>query len=407
MTSALLAFWLLAAPPVVRDGGAALRDSCSPDGSALIRLDAGTPVEIRSAMQGEAGTCYRVRAAGRDGYLLPSEIAGADSFEKARRDAADVMPQMIRSEISSLRQSIQAQPAGSLGEALKLLESSQPREALQVIESSLLRTQSSDPTVLAIAGIAAYQSDRVKEAVEYWSRSLALRPNPSIEALYRRAQREAASDTNLSRLHSPRFLLRYDERQIAQPAAAAILQALDAAYGRIDTALGCGIQEQIAVIVETDEAYRRSSGAEDWSGGQFDGRIHIALPDRTYTPRVQQTLAHELVHACLARNGRFPLWFHEGMAQRWSGEQPSLSAVAAARTQLAARRMPDLAHLNVDFIRVSTENARIAYALSAAAVDALYQGYGEQYVRNLLRSPESLESAAAAISRQFAAVGTR
>lgn len=393
----------------VREGGAGLRAGCSADAEVVARLAGGTQVEVRLSISGDLGSCYKVAAGGQSGYLLAAELTGLESFDQARRAGNEqALPQMIRAEIGRLKEDLAAQvrqraglsaaSAGgmdpSVAGALSLIETNQPRRALELIETDLLRTRPKDPFVLSLAGLAAYQSDRTRQALNYWAESLAVRPNPSVEALYRKAQKELAADTSRSRMYGSRFVLRFNDNEIGQGTAQEILAALNEEYARLDAALGCGLSEQTTVVVQTMDVYRAASSAAEWSGGQFDGRIRIGYEGRALTPRTRRAMAHELVHACLARNGRFPAWFHEGMAQRWSGESVTSAELATVRQMLRSKRMPGLNQMPPSWGRLSAWHANLAYAISLAAVDAMYRSYGDQYVRNLLRNPEQLAGVA-------------
>ena len=53
-------------------------------------------------------------------------------------------------------------------------------------------------------------------------------------------------------------------------------------------------------IVQSREQYMRGTDAAEWSGGHYDGRIHIAWSGGSDArPRMERALAHEMVHACL------------------------------------------------------------------------------------------------------------
>lgn len=401
MAAFLLAgLFLLAVHPVVHTGGAALRESCSADAQTLIRLEAGAEVQVRFAFSGDLGTCYKVTAGERTGYVLAAELTGLDRYEQARARASDRdLPQMIRAEIGRLKEEASAiQIAGNASPttagALRMLERNQPRQALEILENSLLRGARQDPFLLSLAGLAAYQSDQPRRAIELWTESLQIKPNSSVEALLNRARRELSADTSRAKVHGSRFDLRYNDGELTREQAGGIMAALDAEYQRIDLALGCGQQERITAVVMNRGAYQAATGAAEWSGGQFDGRIRVVLPAGGLTPRVRQVFAHEIVHACLARQGQFPGWFHEGMAQRWSGESPSAGERAAFRQRLRNRQMPSLNNLSATFSRMSAQHAALAYAYAWEAVDTLYRLRGDQYVRNLLRNPNLIPQVA-------------
>lgn len=409
---------LLAAPPNVHPGGAVLRDSCSAEAGTLARLEAGEAVTVRFAFSGDLGTCYKVEAQGKTGYVTQAELVGMESYEKARASANDrSMPQMIRAEITRLKEEATGSPRGagsggfqlsgqappSVQSAIRLLESSQPKEALSMLETEILRGRRQDPFLLSLAGVAAYQSDQPRRAVEFWTDSLAIRPNPSIEAMMKKAQRELAADTSRSKVHGDRFVLRYNDSELTRDQAGEVMNALNDEFRRIDQSLGCGVREQITAVVMTRDTYTATTGAAEWSGGQFDGRIRVCLtPREGVTARVRQTFAHEIVHACLASNGRFPGWFHEGMAQRWSGEQPGASTIAAARARLRSKHMPSLNNLGPTFSQLSAQHAELAYAYAFDAVETLYRLRGADYVRGLVRDPASLPAVADQLTQSMA-----
>ncbi|MBL0157207.1 MAG: hypothetical protein IPP47_08925 [Bryobacterales bacterium] len=367
----LLAWLLMADSPAVRAGGADLRASCNSDADVVGRLEGGAPARVLFAISGEMGQCAKVESGGRAGYLLMGELTGLAAFEKGRREASDQMIQMLRSQLTRLPSEAPGKPG--LDGALELLERGQPRQALEAAENLLRSGPKRDPFQLAVAGLAAYQSDQPQRAVEYWTESLALRADPAVEGLLRKARKELAGDTGREKVQSHHFKVRYDGGAVSDAVAAEMLETLNEEYARIGAGIGCRIDEQLAVIVQTDGAYRASTEAEAWSGGAYDGRIRVVLQGRGFSRATRTSLAHELVHACLARSGRFPRWFHEGMAQRWSGEQPDAAMLEEVKT---LRKEPVLG--------ASAREAQVYYAWAWWRVDTLYRRQGESNVREAL-----------------------
>ncbi len=186
MTAFLLhGLFLLAALPTVHPGGAALRDACSSDAAVVARLAPGAEVKIQFAFSGDLGTCYKVEAADRKGYVLATELAGLEGYERARAQASDrAVVQMIRAEIGRIKEESgvsrtaapdtgQVQLSGhaspTVAGAIRLLEANQPKEALDTLEREMLRGNRRDPFLLSLAGMAAFQSDQPRRAAEYWS----------------------------------------------------------------------------------------------------------------------------------------------------------------------------------------------------------------------------------------------
>src|SRR5258708_19544134 len=94
-------------------------------------------------------------------------------------------------------------------QAAHLIESSQPAKALEILEPAI-KKQQRDPNLLALAGIAAWRSDEPKRALEYWRGSIALHPNPDLERLVHRVERETQADQSSEKIVGMRVMLRYD-----------------------------------------------------------------------------------------------------------------------------------------------------------------------------------------------------
>lgn len=373
----------LASPPAIVAGGAPLYSACDPAAEIVARLEGGTRVTLGYSISGDHGRCFHVAADGRQGYVFASAITTLEEYEKARIAASDrELPLMIRAEIHKIREEAPAHPLVS--PVLEALESGRPSEALRRIESDLLPKLPDEPNVLALAGLAAFQSDDARKAEDYWTRSLALRPNPQLETLLSRLRAERESDAGHEKASSSRFVLRYDGRALSSSAAASLLSVLDSELDRIDAALGCPSAEPLTVIVQTRSAYRSATGAGEWNGGQFDGRIRVPLMDGAPAGELRSTLAHELVHACLARRGIRERWLHEGLAMRWSGERPAAQLLREAQK---LDRLPDWDESRPDQVR-------LYYAYAWLAVEHLYQTRGDAGVRELLRNPAALPAPA-------------
>ena len=404
---------LLAAASVKEDAGegpARLRSGCASDASAGSALPVGTPVTIRYSISGESQPCYKVsvEVAGKtlEGYLPASAISGLEDFDQARRqavwlDAATVV-ESIRSSaaLPSLRGgSLQGADAVAQ-QAVNLIDASRPQKALELLQPQLKAHR--DPTLLAIAGVAAWRADDSKQALEYWRASLEIAPIPEVEKLYRQVERETKGDQSNDRLYGMRVLLRYESSTIPVETARQMTAVLDQEFARISNELGCSAEERVIAIVQSKEAYRKSTDTAEWNGGQFDGKIRVPVFDpRVVDSTLLRSLAHETAHACLTMLGHWPAWLQEGVAQKLSGD----SLNPAQRKKLAdlARegKLPRLTNLKQDWSRMDAQHASEAYALSLAAVELLWNDSGAAGVRNLLRNPDRLPQATAELDRRL------
>ena len=384
----------------------ALRAGCDPEDEKLASVSRGDAVEIRFALAGGSGACYKVAvvSGGKTllGYLSARAITGIEEFERGRASAAGFdSPQAARQDMASVRKSASVAYANQkVMQAVRLLENNQPGEALQLLES-VLRANHRDGAVLALAGLAAYQSDQVKAAIDYGQDSLLLAPDSSVERLLKKAQREAAGDSSSEKLTGAYFQFRYDPREVAAEQARSLVPVLDNEFARLSAELGCRSPERMTAVIQSKQAYLQSTGASEWSGGQYDGRIRVALMEPQPGPQTRRALAHEVTHACLARIGNWPAWLHEGIAQKMSGVNITGEQMAAVQTMARAGKIPPLEQLSASYSRMSSDNAAVAYMVALASADLLYRAYGTDGVRSILQSPDRLRQISLELDRRL------
>ncbi len=371
-----------------------LRKGCGTDEPVVAHLNRGDPVEIRFRLAGSGGGCYkvRVRSGGQEleGYVSGDALSDVEEFDRARRAAPMAEgPAVIRAEGTRVVQSAAAGGAQELGaRAAQLIQANRPREALDLLERAI-RSTPQDPGLLSLAGFAAYRADRTRLAVEYWEKALALKPNRAVQRVYEAARRELDEDRSGQKLVGTRFALRYNPGQMKPETARRIVAMLEQEWSRISMELGCRTEERIVAIVQTPEEYRRTTDAAEWSAGQYKhGRIRVAASDQTrLDERTRQIFSHELVHACMARLGEFPVWLHEGLAQKLSGERLGAAEREMVRRMAAQGQLPRLENLSQTWARMSPLHAKVAYSTALMAIELFFQEHPALGARNLLHNP--------------------
>jgi hypothetical protein len=408
-----------AQPPVavsVKEDNTALRSGCAGDAAVVQRLAAGAPLKLRFALSGESVPCYKVavEVGGRqiEGYLPVTAIAGLDSFDKGRKEAAwvNVNEALNAARNAAALDALKA-PEGArsplpasakviLAQADQLIEANQPGKALAMLDPEIQKRR--DPALLSMAGVAAWRDDQGKRALEYWRESLDLAPNPDLENLYKRVEKEQIHDQSGEKLYGVRVVLRYDSDTVPVETARGMVAAVDSAYARVSAQLGCFAEEKIVTIIQSRDAYKKATDAAEWSGGQYDGRIRVPVMNgQQMDARQEQVLAHETTHACLAMLGEWPSWLQEGMAQKLSGETLPPQARAQLAELAKAGQLPKLEALRRGWSALDTQSARLAYSLALEAVDALYENFGSDGVRNLMRNPERLPAVSAELDKRL------
>jgi tetratricopeptide (TPR) repeat protein len=386
----------------VRTDRTPLRSGCDSEAGIVASLPAGTPVEVRFRLS-DGSDCFKVAATinGKDvsGYVPAAALTGLERYEQERSSAASVdVLRALNAVVSDTKKAAANGGDPALDRAQQLLDANQPAQALEQVQIAI-RRRPRDANALMLAGLAAYRADQLREALDYWKQALDIAPDERLAAIYQRVKHEADSDRSGDKLYGVHVALRYEGEALPADTARAILAALDDDYSRIAAQLGCTSDERIVAIVQSREAYLRSTGAAEWSGGQYDGRIHIAAaPNMTdgsqVGPQLQRALAHELVHACLTSipSGPtpWPAWLQEGLAQKLSGDTLPAEVREQLRQLAETGAIPKLENLRQNWSRMSTQNAQAAYHLALAAADALYDNYASYGIRNILNNPATL-----------------
>ena len=404
-----VAYMLLLLALSVKDDGTALRSGCSSDSDVIAQVPAGAAVKIKFSMAGEATPCYKVSVAVGDrtvdGYLSASSIDGLDSFDKERRNAnwatapAASSPNPGPDAGSSRDAQDIADAAGAAGsEILKkaalMVRDGHPSDALTLLEPELrshAHPTKADFPLFVLAGAAARKADKNTQALEYWRKALDVNDDPRLAQLIAALDREVKSNLTKPVLYGIRVKLMYDDGVVPADMAHDMLSIIDDTYARVSQELGCTTDERIAAIVTSRQAYMSSTGAPEWSGGLFDGRIHIpASAGKQMNAQDREALTHETVHACLAMLGHWPTWLHEGLAQTLSGEK--LPANWRSELQRAARdgKLPKFELLSNGFTGMNAQQAQLAYAMSLDAAEIMYADFHNDGIRNILRNPSRL-----------------
>ncbi len=374
-----------------------LKKGCGPGDEPIDHLSAGANVEIRSGIDG----CYfvTVRHQGKTWYgFLPAEaLNGVERVESERKAAPSIGIGAAR--IGRPPVQLPSNISPEITKAVELLSVNQPQQALELIEGELKKTPG-DAKLLELAGIAAYRADELASAVVYLKNALEMDPDSGLEAIFKRVIKEFDADRTMKKLVGLRVQLRYLPGVLTEETAHAILTLLDREYTRISDELGCRSTERLTAIAQTLGDYQKTIDAAEWSVGQFDGRIRVAmLEPGGLGEQTRRTFSHEMVHACLANIGPWPAWLHEGLAQRLSGQTYPPVAKAKLTEAMRLNTVPKLNRMTQTWSRMSPEHAALAYSLAFFAVETFYVKFKEYGIRNLLSNPQRLPSIADEIDK--------
>ncbi len=267
-----------------------------------------------------------------------------------------------------------------------LIRTGSPAQALPYAQRAV-RSAPDSADAHTMLGYTQFASDHTREAIASWKRSLELRPDPSVQQMLAKAQREDTVEAEFAQHESSHFVLHYEGRQSSEAFRAQVLQALESDYDDLARDLGNPPHDNILVTLYTEQAFFDVTHAPTWSGAINDGKLRIPVSGlNSVTPELARVLKHELAHSFINQlsAGRCPPWLHEGIAQLL--EPKSLGSDGRQLSVLFKQQhyIP-LNALEGSFMRFSGVEAYVAYAESLAAVSYINDSYGMSDIQRILQ----------------------
>ncbi|HKI26807.1 MAG TPA: tetratricopeptide repeat protein [Candidatus Sulfotelmatobacter sp.] len=345
----------------------------------------------------------------RDGKVDPDVLASLEGKGKAELSAtADFIAGKFEFEHGNIDQSrryfetaLRFQPENStilIYYAALLVRTGNAAEALPYAQRAV-RSAPSSPDAYTMLGYAQFASDRTKDAVISWKRSLELRPDATVQQLLAKAQREDAVESDFSQHETSHFVLHYEGKQVSETFRSQILTALESDYDDLARNLGNPPRDSILVTLYTEQAFFDVTHAPTWSGAINDGKLRIPVSGlSSVSPELARVLKHELAHSFINQlsGGRCPHWLNEGIAQFLEPKNLGGDGHQLAMLFKAQRNIP-LNVLEGSFMNFSGVEAYVAYAESLAAVSYINDSYGMSDIQRILQRLSEGSSTEAAL----------
>jgi tetratricopeptide (TPR) repeat protein len=243
-----------------------------------------------------------------------------------------------------------------------------------------------DKTVYQVLGDLAYRRDDLAAAMANWEKALEIDPSDAaLKSRFERIRREHQTEKDFNRDVTSHFSIKYEGREKIE-AGRIVLRILEDAYGEIGRALSYYPDQEIAVILYTNQQFQEVTDAPGWSGGIYDGKIRIPVGGiEQETPGLRRLLIHEYSHAVVrAITRRVPTWLNEGLAQHFEGREIGPRQKEILHQLAKSEQLPSLRSLEGSFMGLSGPQASYAYLVSLSAVRHMVERYGMYRVRMML-----------------------
>lgn len=253
-------------------------------------------------------------------------------------------------------------------------------------------------------GAVHYELNHFKQAHRYWVKTSRIRTETAGRQLLRHRinRSRKLADLNLVKHRYSHFVL------LAHPRVPSRLverthHRLQQVYDDLGGELSYFPQTVFTVIIHSPKSFREVMKAPHWSGGLFDGKIH--LPYRGGEKEFPNTslLYHEYTHALVfdLATGSCPMWFNEGLATfeqfRMTGSDYTYRLLPRYPPERNTDSLKDLSRLFRS--ASSTRSARVAYEYGHSVVAYMRERYGMIQIRRLLQETGRTQSFQTALSR--------
>jgi len=337
-----------------------------------------------------AGTAGAQGIPGSPAYLAGR--LGWDAIREGRhQDAADAFAKAVDAEPRD--------PSLHLGAGLAAFLLGQPTVARQSLERALTMAPALTQASLLLGDIL-YRGSDIAGALQVYEAALPYAPDDrTLAARVERLRRESAVHDAFFASRGAHFTVLF-EGPADEGLASRAVDILEAAYWRVATALAIYPEDQITVVLYTQEQFRDITRSPQWAAAAYDGRIRIPVRGTTAdSGELERVLVHEFTHALVqsvAPRG-VPTWLHEGLAVAF---EPDGEAWAVAQLAGVPDRLP-LSRLTGSFAPLSATEARLAYAQSAGLVRAMMDRGGALAIGGLLQDVARGDPLQAAFERQY------
>jgi len=266
-----------------------------------------------------------------------------------------------------------------------LLRTGQAAQALPYAERAV-RVAPDSADALAMLGFVEFASDHTSDAIRWWKKSLAVRPDATVSQYLEKAERESKAESDFSQRESSHFNLHFEGKSTSENFRHNLLATLDSDFDDLVRDLGYSPQNVIPVTLYTQQAFFDVTRAPAWTGAINDGKIRIPVSGISdVTPDLARVLKHELTHSFVAQitSNRCPTWLNEGVAQMEEGKSSNANGHTLAQMFSSGSDTP-YNSLEGSFMSMSGAEATVAYAESLAAAEYIRDTYGMGEIQHIL-----------------------
>jgi tetratricopeptide (TPR) repeat protein len=232
-----------------------------------------------------------------------------------------------------------------------------------------------------------YAGGRLHEAQSFLEQAVELRPEDgNYRALLDKLQSELRIEEGMGNRHGGNFSISYVDG--GERLGGETLEVLQEACARMGALFDVYPAQPVSVILYGARDFSEVTGAPDWAGGAYDGKIRVPVRGLGgMNDNLRRVLCHEYAHVLIhaLTRGNLPRWLDEGLAQVTEGEGGAAHLALLERARGGVGTIP-FSRLERSFQGLSAAEAAAAYLQSRDFVSFLLDRYGWPRMLDLLQA---------------------
>lgn len=240
---------------------------------------------------------------------------------------------------------------------------------------------------LEILGDCYYFTQDLPKALDYWQKAQKLNPKSNkVSERIAKVKQEILFDSNAERSSADSFEIRLTKKNLPFDASL-IRDYLRQAYRQVGQDFNYFPKHTTVVLIYTEEEFRQIRQFPYWSGGAYDGKIHLPAKVKDFTPEQFKSLIwHEYTHVLIRdlTQDKCPLWFNEGLATWQASRYNPMDLKELDRARQEKSIIP-LLKLHEKFAPANQkQEMNLAYQEAYSVISFLIERYSFWHIQKVL-----------------------
>jgi len=244
--------------------------------------------------------------------------------------------------------------------------------------NELLTAEPNNTEALNYLGEIAWRGENLSDALNYWQKSVRIKPDPVIQEKLKRLEKENSASDSYENSTSRHFLIRYDGGAVDASLVHAISDFLEDIYHKLAIQFDNYPNDPFVIVLYPQQQFFRATELPFWAGGANDGKIKLPIKGITQlNEELKEVLTHEMAHSFvrLKTSNNCPVWLQEGLAQYTEGKRTGYDDQQTLVQLSSHDQLPPVQNLAGSFLSSDSRSAALLYMISLSFTQFLLEHF--------------------------------